>query len=89
MKQRDVDSIKQAVVRALSDQKDGGSVTWNNEGTGNSVKIDATISMAGTTNEGARTCRDVGVVLNAKGQSMNLRPQFCKEGSSWQLQKKP
>ena len=32
---------------------------------------------------------DVGVVLNAKGQSMNLRPQFCKQGSgNWQLQKK-
>ena len=33
--------------------------------------------------------RDVGVVLNAKGQSVNLRPQFCEQGSgNWQLQKK-
>jgi hypothetical protein len=31
----------------------------------------------------------VAVVLNAKGQSMTLRPQFCREGSgAWQLQKK-
>jgi surface antigen len=89
MKQRDIDSIKKAVVSALNEQKDGASVTWVNEGTGNSVKIDATITVAGTANDGGRTCRDVGVVLNAKGQSMNLHPQYCKQGSgTWQLQKK-
>lgn len=89
MKQRDVDSIKSAVSTALNDKQDGESASWVNEGTGNSVKIDATITIASTAKEGERTCRDVGVVLNAKGQSMSLRPQFCKEGSgSWQLQKK-
>jgi surface antigen len=89
MKQRDVDSIKNAVVTALNDKQDGESASWVNEGTGNSVKIDATITIASTAKEGERTCRDVGVVLNAKGQSMNLRPQFCKQGSgNWQLQKK-
>lgn len=89
MKQRDVDSIKGAVIGALNDKQDGESVSWVNEGTGNSVKIDATITIASTAKDGERTCRDVGVVLNAKGQSMTLRPQFCKQGSSnWQLQKK-
>ena len=89
MKQRDVDSIKNAVFAALNDKQDGESVSWVNEGTGNSVKIDATISIASTAKDGERTCRDVGVALNAKGQSMNLRPQFCKQGSgNWQLQKK-
>lgn len=89
MKQRDVDSIKSAVFTALNDKQDGESANWINEGTGNSVKIDATITIASTATEGERTCRDVGVVLNAKGQSMSLRPQFCKEGSgNWQLQKK-
>ena len=89
MRQRDVDSVKKAVSSALDEQKDGGSITWNNEGTGNSVKIDATITVARTATDGGRTCRDLGVVLNAKGQSMNLRPQFCKQGSgAWQLQKK-
>jgi hypothetical protein len=67
-------------------QRDVDSI---NEGTGNSVKIDATITIASTAKDGERTCRDVGVVLNAKGQSMTLRPQFCKQGSgNWQLQKK-
>jgi surface antigen len=89
MKQRDNDSLKRAVFSALDDKKDGESVTWVNEGTGNSVKIDANITLGSTTSEGARTCRDMAVVLNAKGQSMNLRPSFCRQGSgAWQMQKK-
>jgi surface antigen len=89
MKQRDIDSVKVAVMKALDDKQDGDTVNWVNEGTGNSVKIDAVITMASTAKDGDRTCRDLGVVLNAKGQSMNLRPQFCKQGSgAWQLQKK-
>ncbi|HZZ10221.1 MAG TPA: RT0821/Lpp0805 family surface protein [Paraburkholderia sp.] len=89
MKQRDIDSVKKAVFTALDQKQDGESVSWVNEGTGNSVKIDATITVAGTAKDGARTCRDAAVVLNAKGQSMNLRPQFCKQGSgTWVLQKK-
>ncbi|MDR6419604.1 RT0821/Lpp0805 family surface protein [Paraburkholderia phenoliruptrix] len=89
MKQRDVDSIKQAVFTALDEKQDGESTNWVNEGTRNSVKIDAAITVASTSKDGERTCRDVGVVLNAKGQSMTLRPQFCKEGDGkWQLQKK-
>jgi surface antigen len=89
MKQRDIDSIKSAVITALNDKQDGESTNWVNEGTGNSVKIDATITIASTAKDGERTCRDVGVVLNAKGQSMSLRPQFCKQDSgTWQLQKK-
>ena len=79
MHQRDVDSIKKAVLGALG-QKDGA---------GNRVKIDATMMVARTAADSGHTCRDLGVVLNAKGQSMNLHPQFCKEGSgAWQLQKK-
>lgn len=49
----------------------------------------AVITGASTANDGDRTCRDMGVVLNAKGQSVSLRPQLCKQGSgAWQLQKK-
>jgi surface antigen len=89
MKQRDIDSVKKAVFSALNDKQDGETMNWVNEGTGNSVKIDAAITMASTAKDGDRTCRDVGVVLSAKGQSMNLRPQFCKHGGgNWQLQKK-
>jgi surface antigen len=91
MKQRDIDSAKAAVFGALDSKQDGEAATWVNDGTGNSVHIDATITPQSTAKEGERTCRDVAVVLNAKGQSMTLRPQFCRAGSSgpWQLQKKP
>ncbi|HEY4297473.1 MAG TPA: hypothetical protein VGM85_13445 [Paraburkholderia sp.] len=89
MRQRDTDSLEKAVRTALNEQKDGESTTWVNEGTGNSVRIDATITLAGTATKGERTCRDVGVELRARGQSMQLRPQFCKTGSgNWQLQKR-
>jgi surface antigen len=89
MKPRDVDSVKAAVLNALNTKQDGESADWVNEGTGNSVKIDAAITVASTAKDGERTCREVSVVLNAKGQSMTLHPQFCRQGSgAWQLQKK-
>ncbi|SDG60349.1 hypothetical protein [Paraburkholderia phenazinium] len=89
MKQRDIDSIKAAVLGALDARQDGESANWVNEGTGNSIRIDATITPQSTSKDGDRTCRDVGVVLNAKGQSVSLRPQFCREASGlWHLQKK-
>jgi surface antigen len=89
MKQRDIDSVKAAAMGALDSKQDGEAATWVNDGTGNSVHIDATITPQSTAKDGDRTCRDLAVVLNAKGQSMTLRPQFCREGSgAWQLQKK-
>jgi surface antigen len=89
MKQRDIDSIRKAVNTALDEKKDGETVNWLNEGTGNSVKIDATITPDRTTKDGDRTCRSTAVVLNAKGQSMNLNPVFCKQGGgAWRMQKK-
>lgn len=90
MKQRDIDSVKAAVMKALDEKQDGESATWVNDGTGNTVHIDATITPQSTAKDGERTCRETAVVLNAKGQSMTLRPQFCRQGASgpWQLQKK-
>jgi surface antigen len=90
MKQRDIDSVKAAVDKALDQKQDGESATWVNDGTGNSVHIEATITPQSTAKDGERTCRDTTVVLSAKGQSMNLKPQFCRESASgpWRLQKK-
>ena len=90
MKQRDIDSLKTAAYDVLDKKADGESATWNNEGTGNGVKIDAQLTPVDTAKDGANTCRTVRVVLNAKGQSVNLGPRFCRQGSSgrWILQKK-
>ena len=89
MKQRDIDSLKQAAFGALDQKQDGESASWTNEGTGNSVKLDAQLTPEGTTKDGDRTCRFVRAVVNANGQSMNLRPQFCRQGTGrWTLQKR-
>ncbi|HEY3596353.1 MAG TPA: hypothetical protein VGL08_02390 [Paraburkholderia sp.] len=89
MKPRDIDSIKAAAFDVLDKKQDGETASWVNEGTGNSVKLDAQLTPDDTTKDGARTCRAIRVVLNAKGQSMNLHPQFCRQGGGkWQLQKK-
>ena len=89
MKQRDIDSLKQAAFSALDQKQDGETASWINEGTGNSVKLDAQLTPEGTAKDGDRTCRFVRTVVNAKGQSMNLRPQYCREGTGrWTLQKR-
>jgi surface antigen len=89
MKQRDIDSLKAAAFDALDKKQDGESATWTNTGTGNGVKLDAQLTLEDTAKDGANTCRTVAVVLNGKGQSMNLRPRFCRQGSGrWILQKK-
>ncbi|WP_175165917.1 hypothetical protein [Paraburkholderia fynbosensis] len=89
MKQPDIDSIKKAAELALNTKSDGESAQWRNEGTGNSVKIDATLTPGDTEKHGDMTCRFVAVVLNAKGQSMSLHPQYCRSASGpWQLQRK-
>ncbi|CAD6552203.1 hypothetical protein LMG27952_05253 [Paraburkholderia hiiakae] len=89
MTQKDIDSVKRAAITALNSKSDGESAHWTNEGLGNGVKIDATLTPHDTTKTGDRTCRVVDVVLNAKGQSLNLHPRYCRTGrAQWQLQKK-
>ncbi len=89
MKQRDVDSLKAAVFDALDKKQDGETADWVNTGTGTSTRIDAQLTPNHTTKDGERTCRSVRAIVNAKGQSMNLNSQFCRQGSGkWQLQKK-
>lgn len=89
VKPRDTESIKRALIEVLNTKSDGETSQWTNEGTGNSVKIDATMTPEGTTHDNNKTCRHVAVVLSAKGQSMNLRPVFCGRGKTdWALQKR-
>jgi surface antigen len=89
MKQRDIDSAKQAVVETLNAKSDGETAQWSNSGLGNSVAVDAAITPESTVTSGGQTCRTVAVVLNAKGQSMTLHPKYCRSGSDqWVLQKR-
>jgi len=89
VKTRDIDLVTAAVFSALNHKPDGESASWVNEGTGNSTHVDVAITRQSTAKEGGCTSRDASVVLNAKGHSMTLRPQFCRAGGdAWQLQKK-
>ncbi|MBN3765524.1 hypothetical protein [Burkholderia sp. Ac-20365] len=89
MKQADNDSLRQAAFETLNTKKDGESATWNNEGLRNSTRIEAQLTPDATSKSGDRTCRQMHVVLSAKGQAMNLNPQFCREGTGqWVMQKK-
>jgi len=88
MRPGEFDALQKATLEALDTKKDGETATWSNKGMRNSVAVDATLTPVDTTQDGNRTCRRVTAVLNAKGQSMTLRPQYCKAGDGpWQFQK--
>lgn len=88
MHSREIDSLLNAAMKALDTKKDGETAIWNNAGMHNSVVIDATFTLSQTTRDGDRTCRNMTATLNAKRQSMTLRPQYCRAGDGpWQLQK--
>lgn len=89
MKQADIDSVKKAAIETLNTKKDGETGTWTNEGLRNSVRIEAQMTPDATSKTGNRECRSLRVVLNAKGQSMNLAPRYCREGEGqWAFQKR-
>ncbi|CAM2139319.1 MULTISPECIES: hypothetical protein [Paraburkholderia] len=89
MKPRDMESIKGALVQVLNTSKDAETTGWTNAQTGNSVRIDATMTPETTVHDGAKTCRSVTINLLAKGQSMTLHPVFCGTGGrDWSLQKR-
>lgn len=88
MKSADYDSLTRAVRAAVAAKADGEAGTWNNDGTRNATRIDSTITPIRTDKDGDRTCRTMEVVVNAKGQSMTLRPRFCRTGEgAWVFQK--
>lgn len=89
IKKPDMDSLKGALLDTLNTKSEGESSRWINEGTGNVVPITATMKPEHTSHEGERTCRRIGIVLSAKGQSMDLHPEFCGTGKTdWTLKKR-
>jgi hypothetical protein len=89
LEKEDIESIKRALIVVLNTKQIGEASRWTNDGTGNIVKMTATMTPESTNREGDRTCRGVAVVLVAKGQSMDLHPQFCGTGGTdWTLKKR-
>ena len=88
MKQRDLQALNQAAHTALDTKQDGESLDWNNEGAGNPVAINGTITPSDTKKDGDRTCRKLTMVAYAKGQTQSWAPTVCKaDGAKWALLK--
>lgn len=82
----DIASLTQAVQQARDEGKDGETVDWHNVRRG--TRIDAKLTPS-TSDENGRTCREITTEISAKGQSMTLRPRYCKTAAAqWQLQKR-
>ncbi|AIO65366.1 RT0821/Lpp0805 family surface protein [Burkholderia oklahomensis] len=82
----DTASLAKAVQKVRDEGKDGETVDWLNEGRG--TKLSAKLTPSTTEQEG-RTCREIKTEIAAKGQSMTLRPLYCKTAAGkWQLQKR-
>jgi len=90
MKQRDLQQLNRAARTALDSKQDGEGLDWNNNGTGNSVHVEGTITPLNTRKEGDRSCRTLAIVAKAKGQTQTWAPTACKDDapdSKWQLLK--
>jgi surface antigen len=88
MRPADLTALNHAARTALDTKQDGESLDWSNQGTGNSVAINGTVTPASTEKSGDTTCRKLTLVAVAKGQTQSWTPTACKEGSGkWQLKK--
>lgn len=82
----DTASLAKAVQKVRDEGKDGETVDWVNDGRG--TKLAAKLTPSTTEQEG-RTYREIKTEIEAKGQSMTLRPLYCKTAAGkWQLQKR-
>ncbi|KVG61873.1 hypothetical protein [Burkholderia pseudomultivorans] len=79
-------SLSKAVAQVRDAGKDGETTTWQSSGRG--TQIDAKLTPT-TTEKDGKTCREVATEIAAKGQTMTLRPVYCKTAAgSWQFQKR-
>jgi surface antigen len=89
LKAKDNASLHKAAGEVLDNKKDGEKVDWNNDGLGNATRVHAEISANNTTTVADKTCRDLNIVLHAKGQDQALTLQVCKaKAGKWELVKK-
>lgn len=88
MKPADRKALNRAAQDVLDTKKDGESVRWSNEGTGNSVRIAGTVTPRDTVKRAGRTCRKVTLTAVAKGQTQSWTPTACKQdGGDWKIEK--
>ncbi|KVU64238.1 hypothetical protein WK72_20460 [Burkholderia ubonensis] len=82
----DVASLTKAVQQARDEGKDGETTTWQNSG--GRTPLEAKLTPT-TSDKDGKTCREIATDIAAKGQSMTLKPVYCKTAAGkWQLQKR-
>ncbi|SAK45188.1 hypothetical protein AWB78_00589 [Caballeronia calidae] len=88
MKPADRKALNRAAQQALDTKKDGETAKWSNEGTGNTVPIEGTVTPRDTVQREGETCRKVTITAVAKGQTQTWTPTACKKGGAeWQIKK--
>ncbi|WP_423378842.1 hypothetical protein [Burkholderia sp. LMG 32019] len=81
----DTASLSKAAEQVRDEGKDGETTTWQSSGRG--TQIDAKLTPTTTETDG-KTCREITADITAKGQTMTLKPVYCKTAAGkWQLQK--
>ncbi|VVD89076.1 MULTISPECIES: hypothetical protein [Pandoraea] len=90
LRKADNESFAKAARVVLEEKQDNDTTEWTNQGTRNPVAIAAQITPTNTQKDGDRTCRDLVVLLTAKGQEVTLKLPACKanEKARWELQKR-
>lgn len=90
LRAKDNASLAKAADDVLSNKQDNETVDWNNKGTGTPTQFTGQITATNTQKTDDKTCRDLIVPLNAKGQDVTLRLNACKAGEKgkWALQKR-
>ncbi|RQS65248.1 hypothetical protein DID96_27165 [Burkholderia sp. Bp8963] len=82
----DLASLTKAVQKVRDEGKDGETETWQNSG--GRAQIDAKLTPA-TAEKDGKTCREITTQIDAKGQTVTLKPVYCKTAAGkWQLQKR-
>ncbi|MGU7775400.1 hypothetical protein ACV229_35175 [Burkholderia sp. MR1-5-21] len=82
----DTASLSKAAAQVRDEGKDGETTTWQNSG--GRTQLDAKLTPS-TSEQDGKTCREITAEIAAKGQTMTLKPVYCKTAAGkWQLQKR-
>jgi surface antigen len=90
LRKADNEALAKAANEALSKKEDNDTLTWDGKATRNPAGVVAQLTPTNTRKTGDKTCRDLIVQLNAKGQEVELKLSACKKGDDgrWELQKR-
>jgi len=78
MDQRDLQQLNRAARTALDSKQDGEALDWNNDGTGNPIHVEGTITPLNTQKDGDQSCRTLAIVAKAKARRKPGRRRLAR-----------